>query len=112
MCVGFCTAFFSRPDSRSACFPELLITVHVFVFIVFASFDDSSRVDHGDRPSHVTLGCRRASATRPSVFFTGRPAAERAGDTRAGRFLALVLIRFPINNYRLVILDGALARVL
>jgi hypothetical protein len=39
MCVGFCTAFFSSPDSRSACFPVLAITVHVFVFIVFASLD-------------------------------------------------------------------------
>jgi hypothetical protein len=36
MCVGFWTFFFSRPDSRSACLPVLVITVHVFIFIVFA----------------------------------------------------------------------------
>src|ERR1039458_1889742 len=39
MCSGLRTSFFSRPDSRSACFPVLAFTVHVFVFIVFASLD-------------------------------------------------------------------------
>jgi hypothetical protein len=30
---------FLKPDSRSACLPVLAITVHVFVFIIFASHD-------------------------------------------------------------------------
>jgi hypothetical protein len=33
MCVGFRNSLFSRPDSRSAYFPVLVITVQVFVFI-------------------------------------------------------------------------------
>jgi hypothetical protein len=32
-------AFFSTPDSMSACLSVLAITVHVFVFIVFALLD-------------------------------------------------------------------------
>jgi hypothetical protein len=46
MCVGLGNSFFLMPDSRSACLPELAITVHVFVFIVFASLH-SGREEYG-----------------------------------------------------------------
>jgi hypothetical protein len=49
--------------------------------------------------------------TKPSVFFAGRPAAERASDARAGGVEVLLLIGFTIHNDGLVILDGAHARL-
>jgi hypothetical protein len=38
------------------------------------------------------------AATRPSVFFPGRPATERAPDTRISRTLALLFFEFAIQN--------------
>src|ERR1700674_1686946 len=58
MCVGFRTSLFSRPDSRSACLPVLVITFHVFVFIVFASLD-------GGRVTTLLLASARHSCTYP-----------------------------------------------
>jgi len=58
MCVGFRTSLFSRPDSRSACLPVLVITVHVFVFIVFASLD-------GGRVTTLLLASARHSCGHP-----------------------------------------------
>jgi hypothetical protein len=53
MCVGRGNAFVSRPDSRSACLPVLVITVHVFGFIVFASLDSGSARHSCSYPSPV-----------------------------------------------------------
>jgi hypothetical protein len=47
-----------------------------------------------------------AAITKPEVVLAGRPAAERASDSRTGWLVALVLIGLAINNNRLVILDG------
>ena len=58
MCVGFRNSLFSSPDSRSACLPVLVITFHVFVFIVFASLDDG-------RVTTLLLASARHSCTYP-----------------------------------------------
>jgi hypothetical protein len=38
------------------------------------------------------------AGAKPFVFFAGRPAAERAADTRIRRSLALLLVEFAIQN--------------
>jgi hypothetical protein len=54
-----------------------------------------------------------AAATRPHVILSGRPAAERALDTRAGGLVALILFRLAINNNGgLVVCDGTHAPIL
>src|ERR1700719_3919530 len=58
MWVGFRNSLFSRPDSRSACFPVLVITVHVFVFIVFASLDGGSVTSQ--HPHYIQYNCESA----------------------------------------------------
>jgi hypothetical protein len=53
------------------------------------------------------------AGAEPTVPFAGRPAAQRTADARAGRIVALVLIRLVINyNSGLVIREGTHASIL
>jgi len=52
-----------------------------------------------------------SAATRPSVFFAGRPTAERAPNARTGRVEAFLLFGLAINN-RGVIRECAHVRLL
>ena len=54
MCAGFWTSFLLRPDSRFACLPLLATTVHVFIVVVFAWYEElrGHRLQHD---SHVAI---------------------------------------------------------
>ena len=43
-----------------------------------------------------------AAGSRPAVVIAGRPAAEWAADARAGRVVALLLLRLPIQRPRTI----------
>jgi hypothetical protein len=60
--------------------------------LVQAAGADASRVERVPFVSAVAT---------PSVFFAGRPSAQRAADVWFGRFLALLCFQFAIQHNRL-----------
>ena len=88
MCAGFRTSLFSSPDSSSACLPVLVITVHVFVFIVFVSLD-------GGRLTTPLLASTRHSRTYPldrvdcesTLIPAGRDVKQQQAEIRSIQIL-------------------------
>jgi hypothetical protein len=59
---------------------------------------------HSSRIKGVPL---MPAGARPELVLTGRPAAEWASDTRAGRVEAFLVIWLAIQDNRLVMREGA-----
>jgi hypothetical protein len=64
---------FSSPDSRSACLPVLVITVHVFVFIVCTSLDGGTGSWHSDPSAASRGGSSEAFVSCNSIPERDRP---------------------------------------
>jgi hypothetical protein len=58
----------------------------------------SARQTQGQTTSGIEGVPPLPAVTNPSLFFAGRPAAERAADARISRTFALLFVEFAIQN--------------